>query len=127
MDAPLFAAPAASAAPSAGGGLVSVTLALLVIVGLIGGLAWLLRRTRRFGVGGENRIQVLSERVVGIKERAVLMRVGETDILVGVAQGSVTTLHVFPAGANTEAPLAPQAAEPGLPNFKQLLMRSLGK
>ena len=71
--------------------------------------------------------KVLGERVVGPKERCVLVRVGDTDILVGVAAGSVQTLHVFAAGANTEAPPASPAEGPKLPNFKDLLMRSLGK
>ena len=56
----------------------------------------------------------------------VLVRVGDTDILVGVAPGAVHTLHVFPAGANTAAPPAEPAKNP-LPNFKDLLMRSLGR
>ena len=129
MDAPLFAAPAAGAAHSTGGGLAEVTLALVVIVALIAGLAWLGKRMRGFGAvgGGRDRIQVLSNQVLGPKERCVLLRVGDTDILIGVAQGNVRPLHVFPAGANTEAPPAPPSTAPKLPNFKDLLMKSLGK
>ncbi|HEY6123002.1 MAG TPA: flagellar biosynthetic protein FliO, partial [Steroidobacteraceae bacterium] len=127
MDAPLFAAPAVSTAPSSGGGLVEVTLALLAIVALIAGLAWLMKRMRGFGIAGHDRIQVLSERALGPKERCVLVRVGATDMLIGVAAGNVRTLHIFPEGANTEAPPAPPAAVPGVPTFKDLLKRSLGK
>jgi flagellar protein FliO/FliZ len=122
----LFAAPDAAAHGSTAGGALEVTLALLLVVGLIALLAWGLRRMRGFGVGVSDRIQVLSERAVGPKERCVLVRVGDTDILVGVGPGAVNTLHVFPHGANTEAPPAPPAKTP-LPNFKDLLMRSLGK
>jgi len=131
-EAPLFAAPATTTAHTSGGSLVEVTLALLAIVALIAGLAWLMKRMRGFGTVGHDRIQVLGERALGPKERCVLMRVGGTDILVGVAAGSVNTLHVFPEGAiEKSAPqlpaetAAPQAA--GKPNFKDLLMRSLGK
>jgi flagellar protein FliO/FliZ len=123
----LFAAPAAAAHGSAGGGAVEVILALLLVVGLIALLAWAARRMRRFGVGVQDRIQVLSDRAVGPKERCVLLRVGDTDILVGVASGEVRALHVFPAGANTEAPPAPPSKAGQLPNFKDLLMRSIGK
>ena len=126
MEAPLFAAPAASTAPTSGGGLFEVTLALLAIVALIAGLAWLMKRMRGFGVAGHDRIQVLSDRALGPKERCVLVRVGTTDILIGVAAGSVNTLHVFPEGSVTEAPPAPPA-NPHAPTFKALLMRSLGK
>jgi flagellar protein FliO/FliZ len=127
VNAPLFAAPAASTAHTSGGGLVEVTLALLVVVALIAGLAWLMKRARGFGTAGHDRIQVLSERALGPKERCVLVRVGVTDILVGVASGSVSTLHVFPEGSSTEPPVAPPANTSGKPNFKDLLMRSLGK
>ena len=128
MDAPLFAAPAASAAPSAGGGFAEVTLALIIVLALIAGLAWAMKRMRGFGGrGAHSRIQVLGEATIGLKERCVLVRVGDTDILVGVAQGSVSALHVFPAGANTEAPPLPADASPHLPNFKDLLLKSLGK
>jgi len=129
MDAPLFAAPAASSAHSTGGGLAEVTLALIVILALIAGLAWLGKRMRGFGnvAGGRDRIQVLANQVLGPKERCVLVRVGETDILIGVAQGNVRPLHVFPAGANTEAPPPPPPTGPKMPNFKDLLMKGLGK
>ena len=127
MEAPLFAAPAASTTPAAGGGLFEVTLALLAIVALIAGLAWLMKRMRGFGIAGHDRIQILSERALGPKERCVLVRVGATEILIGVAAGSVNTLHVFPEGAVTEPPPAPVSGAPNAPSFKALLMRSLGK
>jgi flagellar protein FliO/FliZ len=123
----LFAAPGAAAHGSATGGTLEVTLALLLVVGFIMLLAWGMKRMRRFGIGGSDRIQVLSDRALGPKERCVLVRVGDTDVLIGVAQGSVRTLHVFPAGSNTEAPPALVSDKPSMPNFKDLLMRSLGK
>jgi flagellar protein FliO/FliZ len=126
----LFAAPDAAAHGGSAGGAFEVTLALLLVVGVIAALAWFARRARGGLFRGRNaRIQVLATQPLGVKESAVLVRVGETDILVGVSQGSVRPLHVFPPGANTDAP--PAAAEvPGVakaPTFKDLLMRSLGK
>jgi flagellar protein FliO/FliZ len=124
----LFAAPDVAAQSGAAGGAFEVTLALLLVVGVIAALAWFARRAR----GGlfnrrQSRIQVLATQALGVKESAVLVRVGDTDILVGVAQGSVRPLHIFPAGANTEAPPAAEAApEAAAPNFKDLLMKSLG-
>ena len=70
---------------------------------------------------------MLSERALGPKERCVLVRVGDTEILIGVAAGSVHPLHVFPEGADTEPPPAPPSTTPNAPSFKALLMRSLGK
>jgi flagellar protein FliO/FliZ len=126
----LFAAPAAAAHGGSAGGAFEVTLALLLVVGIIAALAWFARRARG-GLfrGRQARIQVLASQPLGVKESAVLVRVGDTDILVGVSQGSVRPLHVFPQGANTEAPPAPQPDPnaPKMPSFRDLLMRSLGK
>jgi len=126
----LFAAPDAAASTGAAGGAFEVTLALLLVVGLIAALAWFARRARGGLFRGRNsRIQVLATQSLGVKESAVLVRVGDTDILVGVSQGAVRPLHVFPVGANTEAPPLPPVDPnaPKAPNFKELLMRSLGK
>jgi flagellar protein FliO/FliZ len=126
----LFAAPDVAASTTAGGGAFEVTLALLLVVGMIAALAWFARRARGGLFRGRNsRIQVLASASLGVKESAVLVRVGDTDILVGVSQGSVRPLHIFPIGANTDAPPLPPAdpSAPKAPNFKELLMRSLGK
>ena len=126
----LFAAPDAATSTGAASGAFEVTLALLLVVGIIAALAWFARRARG-GLfrGRHSRIQVLATQALGVKESAVLVRVGDTDILVGVSQGSVRPLHVFPVGSNTEAPPAPEAtfgSPAGAPNFKDLLMKSLG-
>jgi len=126
-DPTLFAAPGAAAHGTTGGGALEITLALLLVVGLIALLAWATRRMRGFGSGSHDRIQLLADRPVGPKERCMLVRVGETDILIGVASGSVRTLHVFPPGANIEAPPAAPAGTARPPSFKDLLMRSLGR
>jgi flagellar protein FliO/FliZ len=124
----LFAAPSAAAHGAAGGGTLEITVTLLIVVAFLAGLAWFARRVRGgFSRGGGARIQVLGAQSLGPKERAVLVRVGDTDILVGVAANAVNTLHVFPAGSNTEAPPAPAATNPaGHPDFKALLFKSLG-
>ena len=105
-----------------------MTLALLLVVGVIAALAWFARRARGGMLRGKgSRIQVLSSQALGVKESAVLVRVGDTDILVGVAPGSVRPLHVFPQGANTKAPPQPEVPAGKAPSFKDLLLKSLGK
>ena len=112
-DPTLFAAPNAAAHVGTAGGTLEVTFALLLVLGVIALLAWLAKRMRRIGgVGVHDRIQVLGDRAVGQKERLVLVRVGDTEILVGVASGNVQPLHVFPVGANTAPPPAPETTGP---------------
>lgn len=123
----LFAAPhaAAAAAPVGAGGLVSVTLALLVVLAAIFAVAWVARRVRGMGNRLGNAIDVLADMPLGPKERAVLLKVGAEQILIGVAPGRVSALHVL--REPIEIPKAAAAAHPGSASFGALLKRSLGK
>jgi flagellar protein FliO/FliZ len=128
-----FAAPstATSAAPSGVASLGQVTLALALVLAVIFVAAWLLRRVRGFGRTGAGALDVLADLPVGQKERAVLIRVGTTQVLLGVAPGRVTTLHVLSEPVNVTPPTAGGTGggpgNPERPNFKALLMKSLGK
>jgi flagellar protein FliO/FliZ len=128
-DPTLFAAPAATAHGAAGGGTMEITVTLLIVVGFLAGLAWFAKRMRGgFSRGGNARIQVLGAQSLGPKERAVLVRVGDTDILVGVAANSVNTLHVFPVGALAKfEPVEASTPAISQPDFKSLLFKSLGR
>src|SRR5512146_2584125 len=127
-----FAAAASTAAPVGAGSLASVTLALLVVLAAIFAVAWLARRVRGIGNRIGNAIDVLADIPLGPKERAVLLKVGTEQILIGVAPGRVSTLHVLrepielATSAAQSGPSAP-AAPSERPSFKALLKRSLGK
>jgi len=126
-DPTLFAAPAAAAHGAAGGGTMEITITLLIVVAFLAGLAWFAKRVRGgFSRGGGARIQVLGAQALGPKERAVLVRVGGTDILVGVSSMNVNTLHVFAPGAIVDPAPSDAAGTPGQPDFKALLFKSLG-
>ena len=126
-----FAAPTTTTSPAPSGveSLGTVTLALALVLAVIFVAAWLLRRVRGLGRTGTGALDIIADLPVGQKERAVLIRVGTTQVLIGVAPGRVSTLHVL-AEPVTIAP--PTSAGPGghgaeRPNFKSLLMKSLGK
>ncbi|HUO19559.1 MAG TPA: flagellar biosynthetic protein FliO [Steroidobacteraceae bacterium] len=123
----MFAAPQTAPAAHAGGlgGLGEVTLALLLVLGAVFALAWVLKRVRTFGsrVGGA--LDVLAQLPLGQKERAVLIRVGTAQVLLGVAPGRVSTLYVLPEPLDLKAPPAGSAGAANSP-FRALL-RSLGK
>ena len=124
---PLFAAPhaAAAAAPVGAGGLASVTLALLAVLAAIFGVAWVARRVRGMGNRLGSAIDVLADMPLGPKERAVLLKVGTEQILIGVAPGRVSALHVL--REPIEIPKAATAANRAAASFGALLKRSLGK
>ena len=122
----MFAAPQTAAAAHAGalGGLGEVTLALLLVLGAVFALAWVLKRARGLGSRAGGALEVLAHMPLGQKERAVLVRVGATQILLGVAPGRVNALYVLPEPLD----LTRGAAAPGDGHspFRSLL-RSLGK
>jgi len=125
--APHAASPIVAAAPGAGpaaGGVASVTLALLVVLAAIFAFAWLARRVRGFGRSG-NALDVIAEMPLGPKERAVLLKVGTEQVLIGVAPGRVSALHVL--REPVELPKAATATTPTAASFGALLKRSLGR
>lgn len=141
----VFATPARTGTlPSAAGGLVRVALALIVVLAAIFGAGWLSRRVHGTGGARHPGLEVLAQLPLGPRERAVLIRVGAQQLLVGVAGGCVRTLHicapdaVSAAGAATgnvapvgaaagAAAAAAEAAALARPSFKSLLLKSLGK
>jgi flagellar protein FliO/FliZ len=126
-QAGMFAAPQTTSSPHpvGVGGLGEVAFALIVVLAAIFVVAWVVRRMRLAGnrVGGG--LDILADVPLGQKERAVLLKVGNQQILLGVAPGRVNTLHVLPEPLELAKPPAPDV--PAGPTFRNILMRSLGK
>ncbi len=132
-----FAAPATVvpfAAPSEGMPLVRVIIALLLVLGAVFAAAKLSRRMGVAGGAPTARLEVVAQAPLGPRERAVLLRVGGREVLLGVATGNVRLLlDLQPGGAADSAtpatdgtPAAPTDG-PSRPNFRDMLMRSLGR
>jgi flagellar protein FliO/FliZ len=122
-----FAAPqtiSQTTAPGVGG-LAQVTLALLFVLVAVFAVAWIVKRMRGFGNRAGDAIDVIADIPLGQKERAVLLKVGQTQILVGVAPGHVNTLHVLTEPIDLSKPA--DGSNDKRPSFKSLMMRSLGK
>jgi flagellar protein FliO/FliZ len=80
-------------------------------------------------VTGAHGIEVVSQAALGSKERAVLLKVAGTHVLVGVAPGTVNLLHVLDANAiPSVSEQMPVVSDPAgaAPTFKSLLKKSLG-
>jgi flagellar protein FliO/FliZ len=125
----MFAAPQAASSPHpvGVGGLGEVAFALIVVLAAIFVIAWVVRRMRLVGnrVGGA--IDVLADVPLGQKERAVLLKVGNQQILLGVAPGRVNTLHVLAEPIELAKPPAGGPGDSASNTFRNVLMRSLGK
>ena len=97
----------------------NVVMGLLAVLVLILALAWLLRRVQQLPLGGHQQLRVSASVQVGVRERVVLVRAGDTQLLLGVAPGQVNLLHRF--DEPLPEPSAPQ------PDFARTLQRLLGR
>lgn len=100
----VFAAPTQSpplpASPVSPGGVLQVLLGLVIVLGTVAAAAWLLKRFAPGQVSAGGTIRLIGGIAVGPKERVVVVEVGETWLVVGVAPGQVTALHNMPRIAN---------------------------
>jgi flagellar protein FliO/FliZ len=72
---------------------------LLLVLGLLGGLLWGLKRMQS-GIrpsGGERQLQVIEAVSVGPRQKIALVRVGSREVLVGVSPSQLTALGSWPA------------------------------
>jgi len=122
----MFAAPQSVPAAHTGGvsELAHVVLALLLVLAVLFVLATLVRRARGWSGRNSQHLEVLAAMPLAAKERAVLMRVGRTQLLIGVAPGRVNVLHVLSEPVEPAQPTN-GTRSPTL-TFQALLRRSLG-
>ncbi|WP_353192883.1 flagellar biosynthetic protein FliO [Pandoraea pnomenusa] len=104
----------AAAVPSLGGaGIVQTGLGLVLVLALLFGLAWL---AKRFGLqrplGGGN-VRIVGSAAVGQRERVVVVEIAGDWVVLGVAPGRVSSLHVIDADRVADMPEAPTVAHPG--------------
>ena len=102
---------ASPASPLSIGSLAQLTLSLLAIVALIFAISWVLKRFKVTLPRGSADMAVLDQVAVGPRERIVLVRVGDAQVLVGIGAGGVVSLTPLasPVLLHTSAPPAPFA------------------
>lgn len=88
-------------------GLLQAGLGLAMVLALIFLCAW---AARRFGLqqrGSGRLLKVVSSAMVGQRERVVVVEIGGSWLVLGVAAGQVRALHTMPAENLYEAEAAP--------------------
>jgi len=78
--------------PLSAGGLAQLTFSLLAIVALIFALSWALKRFKFAKFRGRGDIAVLEELSLGPRERVVLVRVGDAQVLLGIGASGMVAL-----------------------------------
>jgi flagellar protein FliO/FliZ len=95
------AAASGDSAPASGGSLLQVMLGLGLVLVVMAGFVWLLKRLRGMQPGSGDAIKIIGGSAVGQRERIVLVEVADTWLVIGVAPGHVTALHSMPKGEIT--------------------------
>jgi len=100
------------ASPLSAGSLTQLTLSLIAIVALILVISWALKRLKLAGPRGSGEIAILDELSVGPRDRIVLVRVGESQVLVGISAAGLVPLTPLAAPLVLKgAPQPPAFAE----------------
>lgn len=115
---------AQAAAPEAGSSVLQMLLGLAFIVALIFASLWLLKRLSAPRGAGAHALRVIAGQAVGPRERVVIIEVGDTALVLGVAPGRVNTLHTLPRSA---LPPATQGASAPAQQFAARLRQVMEK
>ncbi len=124
---PQVVMPASSAPPT--GSLLQTILALVLVLGLLLGLAWFLKRYGPRAMGASANVKLVGALNVGGRERIMVVEVGEQWIVVGASPGRVNALATMPrqegAQAHEGATLAAHAPAAG--SFGDWLKNTMDK
>jgi flagellar protein FliO/FliZ len=95
------------------GSLTQLTLSLIAIVALILVISWALKRLKLTHPRGSGEIAVVDELSVGPRDRIMLIRVGESQVLVGIGAAGFVPLTPLaaPIVLKSGGPRAPAFAE----------------
>ena len=122
--------PAAAATPaiSTAGSLLQVFIGLIGVLLLIAATAWAAKRLGVTRGSAFNLLRVISSTSVGARERVVVLEIGESWLVVGVAPGSVNALMTLPKGETQPvSPSAHSASPSALMPFKARLQQMIEK
>ncbi len=80
------------ASPVSVGSVAQLALSLAAIVALILAVSWVLKRLKLGTVRGRGEIAIIDQLALSPRERIVLVRVGDAQLLIGVGAGGVVGL-----------------------------------
>ena len=118
------AAPAsAQVTPLSLGSVFSVIFGLFVVLALLFGTAWLVRRLQRLQTAAPGILQPIAQQQLGLKERVMLLRIDQENILIACTGNGIRTLHTWqgplPQGLSATTVAADTA--PFVEHLKRLL------
>ena len=112
-----------STGPGAGG-LLQTIFALLLVLGLLAGLAWFMKRYGPKASGASANLRVVGALNIGGRERIMVLEVGDQWIVVGAAPGRINALHTMPRQEGEAAILPADGGAPAA-NFADWLKKTI--
>lgn len=75
--------------------ILQIVAGLFLVLAIIIGAGWLLKRYGGIGGMSNANLKVIAGITVGQREKIVIVQAGDVQVLVGIAPGSIRTLHVL--------------------------------
>ncbi len=103
------------------GQLFQTFFSLLLVVLLIIAIAWIMRRSGRFGSALGGQLRAIGGLSLGGRDRILLVDAGGTHLLIGISATGIRTLYVFPEPLD----LGDEYNGADSPNFAEALQKML--
>lgn len=125
--APPAAVPQSMTSGPAAGSLIQTIFALCLVLGLLAGLAWFMKRYGPKAQAGSAHVKLVGALSLGGRERVLVVEVGDQWIVVGASPGRVNALATMPRkeGADSGALLNPH--QPPASSFAEWLKQTIDK
>lgn len=114
-----------STAPDLGSSALQMVFGLIVVLALLLGALWLLKRLNQPRGAVAGLMRVVAGVAIGPRERVVILELGNSWLVLGVAPGQVTTLAEIPRQELPPAAQVPAAGE--FPAWLRQLVERRGK
>ncbi len=114
-----------SAAPDLGGSALQMALGLIAVLALLLGTLWLLKRLNQPRGVVAGLMRVVGGVAIGPRERVVILELGNSWLVLGVAPGQVTTLAEIPRQELPSAAKVPTVGE--FPGWLRQIIEGRGK
>jgi flagellar biosynthetic protein FliO len=120
-------APLATPAGASTGSLLQTIFALIVVLALLGGVAWFLKRYGPKISGSSAQLHIVGSLNLGGRERIIVVEVGGQWIVVGASPGRVNALATMPKQDAAIEPVTLAAHQPPAASFSDWLKQTIDK
>jgi flagellar protein FliO/FliZ len=117
----------AAEAPSTAGSLLQTVFALAVVLALVVGLAWFMKRYGPKNMGGNASLRLVGSLSLGGRERIVVVEVADQWIVVGASPGRINALATLPRQENLPPGLMSPQNGLAATNFSEWLKQTIDK